>query len=73
MGLALTLINWFASDLFGDIFLQEINPNGLYFFDVMWDGVFVRMPIDSYVPVNAATKEPVHSAPFKGSIFPALY
>jgi len=45
MSLALMLINWFAKDIFGDIFLQQLNPAHLYLFDVMIEGVFIHMAI----------------------------
>lgn len=49
---ALTLLNWFANQSFGEIFLRELSGHRLYVFDVMLDGVFVEMPVDSYVPVD---------------------
>jgi len=73
MSLALMLINWFAKDIFGDIFLQQLNPAHLYLFDVMIEGVFIHMAIDSYVPVNTFTKKEIYANHYNGSIFPCLY
>jgi hypothetical protein len=44
----------------------------LYEFDLMIDGIFVRIAIDSYVPVNGFTNEPLFAKSFKGSIFPCI-
>jgi hypothetical protein len=39
----------------------------------MIDGVFMHMPIDSYVPINSSTKQEIFTPNYKGSIFPCLY
>ena len=39
----------------------------------MVDGVFVHMPIDSYVPVNSTDRKELFSHNYKGSIFPCIY
>ena len=44
----------------------------LYAFDLMIDGTFVRIAIDSYVPVYGVTNEPLFAKAFKGSIFPCI-
>jgi hypothetical protein len=49
---ALTLLNWFANPSFGEIFLRELSRQRLYVFDVMVDGVFMQLPVDSYIPVD---------------------
>ncbi len=39
----------------------------------MVDGIFMHMPIDSYIPVSSKTKEPLFTPRAKRSVFPCLY
>lgn len=70
---ALTLLNWFANPTFGEVFLRELSENSLYVFDVMLEGVFMKMAVDSYIPVDDRTKSEIFSKNYNGSIFPCIY
>ena len=39
----------------------------------MVDGIFMHVPIDSYIPVDSKTKETLFTPKYKRSIFPCLY
>lgn len=39
----------------------------------MIDGVFIHMPIDSYVPIHSNTRKEIFTPNFKGSVFPCIY
>ena len=39
----------------------------------MIDGIFINIPIDSYVPIYSKSRKEMFSKNYKGSIFPCLY
>lgn len=54
---ALTLINWFANASFSEVFLRDLSGSKMYEFDVMVEGVFTRVAVDSFIPVDRNTKK----------------